>query len=70
MYSFSITDKEQLKIKALLAVHDEKCKYAKSRSAIGGRLSYVFTPTTIGTIAFIKCSCGEKIEFQDPWDDF
>ena len=68
MYTFSITDKEQLKLTALLAVHKETCKRGKSRSAIGGRLSYIFTPTTIGTLAHVECSCGEVISFQDPWD--
>jgi hypothetical protein len=33
--------------------------------AIGGRYSYKFTPTSIGTFGSIVCSCGEKFDFAD-----
>lgn len=33
--------------------------------AIGGRYSYKFTPTSIGTFGSIICSCGEKFDFAD-----
>ena len=33
--------------------------------AIGGRFSYTFIPTSVGTIGTIKCSCGEEFTFQD-----
>jgi hypothetical protein len=71
MRTFTITDREQLKIKVLLAHHNTTCPYGdpkKKTGAIGGRFSYVFTPTSIGTMAYIECACGEKLEFQDMWD--
>lgn len=33
--------------------------------AIGGRLTYKFTPTSIGVIASVKCSCGEEQTLSD-----
>lgn len=33
--------------------------------AIGGRFTYSFTPTSIGTIASIKCSCGAEYCFKE-----
>jgi hypothetical protein len=71
MRTFTITDTEELKIKALIAHHNTTCPYGdpkKKMGAIGGRFSYTFTPTTIGTIASLECACGEKLAFQDIWD--
>lgn len=31
----------------------------------GGRYTYQFVPTSIGTIGEVICSCGEKFTFQD-----
>lgn len=33
--------------------------------AIGGRFSYEFIPTGIGTIGKCKCSCGESFTFAE-----
>lgn len=32
---------------------------------IGGRYSYEFTPTSIGTIGVIKCTCGDEFTFKN-----
>lgn len=66
-YTFEITDSEALKLKALMAAHDTECKFADpmKRGAIGGRLTYCFTPTSLGTIASVKCACGEEITLTD-----
>lgn len=52
--------------------HYPKCKYyddgTKAESpqgAIGGRLTYRFTPTGIGLIIVVECACGEKINCTD-----
>ena len=31
----------------------------------GGRYTYQFVPTSIGTVGEVICSCGEKFTFQD-----
>lgn len=33
--------------------------------AISGRFSYEFTPTSLGDIAVVKCSCGAEFCFRD-----
>jgi hypothetical protein len=34
-------------------------------TAIGGRLTYSFTPTGLGEIITVSCICGEKIDLTD-----
>jgi len=51
--------------------HSKTCKFAPTEEnpfaggAIGGRLTFSFTPTSIGTFANVTCACGEKIELTD-----
>ena len=33
--------------------------------AIGGGMTYIFTPTSIGTVCKVKCSCGEEFCFRE-----
>ena len=33
--------------------------------AIGGKYTYKFIPTSVGTISEICCSCGESFQFSD-----
>ncbi len=33
--------------------------------AIGGRISFVFTPTGLGECVVVKCLCGEEINLTD-----
>lgn len=45
---------------------DSKNNCPTSSGAIGGRFSYSFIPTGIGTLVTCKCCCGESIsEMQD-----
>ena len=41
--------------------HD--CKI--EQGAIGGQCTYSFTPTNIGTIAKVKCACGQELDITD-----
>ena len=34
------------------------------KSAMGGQFSYIFTPTSIGVIGEITCTCGASCEFR------
>ena len=42
-------------------------KKLKAGGAIGGRYSYHFVPTSIGTVGTVKCKCGAEFTFQEPW---
>lgn len=33
--------------------------------AIGGRLTFCFTPTSLGEIVRVKCACGEECVLND-----
>lgn len=57
---FPISEKEQEKIREWELKHD-----AEKHGCIGGSLTWYFTPTSIGTIGEVICSCGEKFTFQD-----
>lgn len=56
---FPISDDEQKKIDQWMKNHTHPC------GAIGGAHSYIFTPTSIGTVGKIKCMCGEEFTFVD-----
>ena len=66
-YGFGIT-KEENKIitewikKHNLTKHGSETVYY---GAIGGGMTYIFTPTSIGTVCKVKCSCGEEFCFRD-----
>jgi hypothetical protein len=64
---FEVPDKE--KATKWLQEHNCKFKHPNKVGAIGGRISYQFTPTSLGLIAVIKCTCGEKCDVSnyDEW---
>jgi hypothetical protein len=33
--------------------------------AIGGKTSYIFTPTGIGTVIKARCACGSEVDVTD-----
>lgn len=48
-------------------VHNLKTLEARLQAggAIGGKYTYEFVPTSIGTIGTVKCSCGAEFTFQN-----
>lgn len=47
--------------------HNKVCKYADpmKQGEIGGRFTFSFAPTTIGTVFRVECTCSEKIDLSD-----
>ena len=41
------------------------CPYVDYSGAIGGNFTYSFTPTSIGSIVKVKCSCGDWFDATD-----
>lgn len=71
---FAISEDEHKRIEEWKEEHDIKKhglnsldKKLKAGGAIGGRYSYHFVPTSIGTIGTVKCKCGDEFTFQEPW---
>ena len=44
--------------------HHEQIEGCTGGGAAGGKYSYEFTPTAVGTSGVIKCTCGAEFEFQ------
>lgn len=69
---FPISDEEKKKIGEWKDRHDEEVHNAHSLidkvklgGCCGGRYTYEFIPTDIGTIGTIKCNCGAEFTFQN-----
>lgn len=63
---FPISETESYAIEHWMRKHvNEKHNGNSYAGAIGGRYSYTFQPTSIGTIGIVKCICGEEFTFQD-----
>lgn len=67
---FAITEDEDRAIKEWKKKHEEEVhglttdkQRLKAGGTIGGRYSYHFVPTSIGTSGVVRCSCGEEFEF-------
>lgn len=69
---FPITESEEKAIKEWQKKHEEEVHglttdkmKLKAQGVCGGRYSYHFVPTSIGTSGVIRCSCGAEFEFQE-----
>lgn len=56
---FDLSERDEEKLDAWLIKHKKKCKKPYPF------LTYRFTPTGIGTIIKVKCSCGKEIDLTD-----
>ena len=65
MPHFGLNDEEMTKLNKWLKKHDKTCPFKKEQGAIGGRLTYSFTPTGLGIITEVECACKEKIDLTD-----
>ena len=69
---FKLDKDEIAKLNIFLEEHNKTCVYyddgtqvAPRAGAIGGTLTYSFTPTTIGTIVKVECACGGNADLTD-----
>ena len=69
---FPISEEEEAAIEAWKIKHDEEAhgittfeQQLKAEGVSGGRYTYIFVPTAIGTFGKIRCSCGAEFEFTD-----
>ena len=64
---FNLTDEQRSKYQEWLKEHDKECLYTnpEAQGAIGGRITYCFTPTGLGVITSIRCACGGSIDLTD-----
>lgn len=71
-YSFTITKAESEAIRQWKERHDKERhgadtfnKRLRLEGVSGGRHTYIFVPTAIGTSGCVRCSCGESFCFRD-----
>ncbi len=68
---FEISDEQRKKIRAWSTEIDERIAKEQGREdgpyygAIGGSLTYMFTPTSIGVIIQVKHASGEELDVSD-----
>ena len=68
---FEITTEENKQISDWLKEHNKTCEFTnpENQGAIGGRLTYCFTPTGLGLVTKVKCACGgeKNVTNYDDW---
>ncbi len=66
--SFELDVNQERSARLFRKEHHEKHK-DENQGAIGGAITYSFTPTAIGTIIKISCYCGESEDLTsyDNW---
>jgi len=62
MKKFVISDEDNELIEHWVVDHE--CSL-QSHGAIGGRISYEFTPTGLGVVTQAKCACGMEFDVTD-----
>jgi hypothetical protein len=62
MTIFKLSAKEKERLDKWLKKHNKKCD---DHWEFSQHLTYMFTPTGIGTIIEVKCSCGKKVGITD-----
>ena len=67
---FELNEKDIKEFNEWKKEHDKTCELAKpgATGAIGGGLTYCFTPTGLGVITVIKCGCGEELNLTHSED--
>jgi hypothetical protein len=63
---FKLTEDQQEETKEWMNSHDCTIDY---EGAIGGKITYNFTPTGLGVIERVSCSCGSVLDLTeyDKW---
>ena len=60
MIHFDLDDEQAAKVFKWNRKHLDHCPLYGKDGAIGGRVSYTFTPTSLGQIVKVKCACGSE----------
>lgn len=61
---FCLTEEDKKKYNTWLKEHNKTCPIAYE-GAIGGKITFQFTPTSLGTVTVVICGCGKKLNLTD-----
>ena len=62
---FTLNKKETKKYNNWCKKHKKICPIKGPGGAIGGKITFSFTPTGLGPIIEVKCACGKKKNLTD-----
>ena len=62
---FALSDEEEKDITEWIESHLNEFHNSRDNISISSGFSYEFTPTSIGTVGIVKCSCGDEYCFRD-----
>ena len=62
---FVLTDIEKKDITEWMESHLNEFHNSRDNISISSGFSYEFTPTLMGTVGIVKCSCGDEYCFRD-----
>lgn len=63
--NFNLTPEEEELYQLWKEEHNLSCPLKGNTGAIGGRLTFCFTRTSLGQIVNVKCACGSEICLTD-----
>ena len=63
--NFVLTDREEKDITKWIESHLNEFHNSRDNISIYSGFSYEFTPTSMGTVGIVKCSCGDEYCFRD-----
>jgi hypothetical protein len=62
-FKFEIPDEDADKSRIWRQEHKKVCEL-RDVGAIGGKYTWLFTPTSLGCIIILKCACGEELDLS------
>ena len=62
---FALSDEEEKDITEWIESHLNEFHNSRDNISIYSGFSYEFTPTSIGTVGIVKCSCGDEYCFRN-----
>jgi len=66
MYNYEVTEPQY--IQYLNWNKNHMCSFVLDSGTCGGRLTWCFTPTSLGLCVVVKCACGEELNLTDVED--
>jgi hypothetical protein len=61
---FKLTDKEVKRYRDWAEKHEKECPITNP-GAIGGKITFCFTGTSLGVLSRVTCACGEGVLLTD-----
>lgn len=63
MTTFSFDEEQSKKVNVWVNEHRGVCP--APLGSIGGRITYSFTPTSLGTVERVTCACGAELDVTE-----